>query len=231
MNRFRVVAMFFCFGLVASLMPSRATANEYNKQTMVTFNEPVEVPGVDAQILPAGTYMFKLLDSDSDRNIVQILDPEGTHVYTTILAIANYRMHTTDKTVITFAERPAGTPPAIRAWFYPGDEWGQEFVYPKQRAIVLAKLNNQPVLAVSDELITAPVATLKTAPVEAISPAGEELPVAAVTQPEKPAPAPAAEVLPETLPQTASRLPLFALIGLVSLGLGIALLALSKRSA
>jgi len=232
MNRFKVVAMLFCFGLLASLMPFRANADEYNKKSIVTFSEPFEVPGVDAQILPAGTYMFKLLDSLSDRNIVQIFNEEGTHVYTTILAIPNYRLHTTDKTVITFAERAAGSPPAIRAWFYPADQWGQEFVYPKLRAIALAKITNEPVLAISDEVVAAPVETLKVAPIEAVSPSGEVLPVAAVVQapPEAATSAPV-EILPETLPQTASRLPLLGLIGLLSLGVGVSLLALSKRSA
>ena len=72
MNRFKLVAMLFCLGLVAALLPSSAKATEYDKKSIVTFSEPFEVPGVDAQILPAGTYMFKLLDSLSDRNIVQI---------------------------------------------------------------------------------------------------------------------------------------------------------------
>ena len=92
----------------------------FNKKTIITFSEPFEVPGVDAQVLPAGTYVFKLLDSLSDRNIVRITNAEGTHVYTTILAIANYRLKPTDKTVLTFKERGEGQPEAIKAWFYPG---------------------------------------------------------------------------------------------------------------
>jgi LPXTG-motif cell wall-anchored protein len=225
MNRFKTVAMLFCLGLVASLMPSRANADEHDKKTIITFSEPFEVPGVDAQILPAGTYQFRLADSLSDRHIVQISNEEGTHVYTTILAINNYRLHQTDKTVITFAERPAGSPPAIRAWFFPGDSWGQEFVYPKHRAIALAKLTNEPVLAIPDEMIAAPVETLKVAPVAAVTPSGEEVSAAEVVQPAA-TPAPAA-----ALPQTASQLPLLALIGLLSLGVGGTLLVLSKRSA
>ena len=79
-----------------------------DRKTVVTFSGPVEVPGVGAQVLPAGTYIFKVLDSLSDRHIVQILNRNETYVYTTILAIPNFRLKATDKTVITFRERPVG---------------------------------------------------------------------------------------------------------------------------
>src|SRR5207253_11036015 len=104
------------------------------------------VPGVGAQVLPAGTYVFKILDSLSDRHIVQIFNATEDHLYTTILAIPNYRLKATDKTVMTFKERAAGEPEAIRAWFYPGRQWGEEFVYPKEKAVALAKATNTPVL-------------------------------------------------------------------------------------
>jgi hypothetical protein len=223
MDRFRVVVMIFCLSLVAlTLLPS-AKASEWNKKTTVTFSAPVEVPGVGAQILPAGTYVFKLLDSPSDRHIVQIFSEDGTHVFTTILAIPNYRLKATDKTVMTFRERAEGQPEAIRSWFYPGREWGDEFVYPKSRAAELAKIVNEPVLATPIEL-PAPVETLKTAPIVAVQPTGEEVAVTEVVE------TPPTEVAAaETLPQTASHLPLVALIGLLSLGAWFGVSALSKR--
>ena len=120
MNRFKVGAMIFCLALVSLAFPPRTNADEWNKKTTVSFNAPVEIPGVGAQVLPAGTYVFKLLDSQSDRHIVQIFNVRGDHVYATILAIPNYRLKSTNKTVMTFRERAAGEPEAIRAWFYPG---------------------------------------------------------------------------------------------------------------
>src|ERR1700682_3265052 len=116
--------------VLCMIFTSTASAQTWNKKTVVTFSAPVEIPGVGAQVLPAGTYVFKLLDSQSDRHIVQIFNKNQTHVFATILAIPNYRLKATDKTVMTFAERRAGDPQAIRAWFYPGDNFGQEFVYP-----------------------------------------------------------------------------------------------------
>ena len=116
---------------------TRAKADDWNQKTVVTFSGPVEIPGVHLNgwgVLPAGTYVFKLLDSQSDRHIVQIFNQDESKIYATILAIPNYRLKPTDKTVMTFRERPAGEPEALRAWFAPGMNSGQEFVYPKEKA-------------------------------------------------------------------------------------------------
>src|SRR5437763_9340778 len=126
-----------------------AQADDWNRKTTVTFSGPVEIPGVHLKgwgVLPAGTYVFKILDSLSDRHIVQIFNKDETTIYATILAIPNYRLKATDKTVVTFRERPAGQPEALRAWFYPGMNWGEEFVYPKAKAFELAKTAKTPVL-------------------------------------------------------------------------------------
>src|SRR6185503_12421851 len=149
-----------------------------DKRTRVTFKVPVEIPGISAQVLPAGTYVFRLNGSVADRHIVQILNSDETHLFANILAIPNYRLRPTDKTVMTFSERRAGEPQAIRAWFYPGDNFGQEFVYPKKRAVELAKVANLPVLYLPEEVapnIVAevklptelPIVALKAAPVVA----------------------------------------------------------------
>src|SRR5271170_3684490 len=229
MKLFKTLATAFCLFAICVLVVPTVSADDWNRETVITFSGPVEVPGVGAQTLPAGTYVFKIFDSMSDRHIVQIFNQDKTHVFTTILAIPNYRLKATDKTVITFRERPAGQPEALRAWFYPGRQWGEEFVYAKPRAIELAKEVNEPVLATSIELATAPVEALKTAPVEAVAPTGEPVELAQVVEPP-----PAAEVAPqpmvaEALPKTASSLPLIGLIGLLSLGAGLALSVASKR--
>jgi hypothetical protein len=240
MNRFTIGAMAFCFALLALGFPRGAKADEWNKFTVVTFSAPVEIPGVGAQVLPAGTYVFRLLDSQSDRHIVQIFNERQDHVFSTILAIPNFRLQATDKTVMTFKERATGQPEAIRAWFYPGNRWGQEFVYPKARAIVLAKETNLPVLAMPTELAPnlvepiksadePPVVALKQAPIEAVKPTGE---VVALTEVVEPPPVETAMVQPsepkKALPRTASLLPLLGLIGLLSLAAGTALSLIPK---
>jgi hypothetical protein len=241
MNRFKVMATIFCVGLTALVVSPMVEADGWNKKTVVTFRQPVEIPG--GIVLPAGTYVFKLLDSMSDRHIVQIFNRDQTHIYATILAIPNYRLQVTDKTVMTFGERWAGSPQAIRAWFYPGDNSGQEFVYPKRRAVELAKVTSLPVLAMPSELESEiakpatslsdePVLALKEAPLTAFKPTGEEVEITQVVTP-PPARATGTDTAQrmELLPRTASQLPLLGLIGLLSLCAGFALWAVQKRTA
>jgi LPXTG-motif cell wall-anchored protein len=160
--------------------------------------------------LPAGTYWFTLADDDSDRNIVKVWDADRMHLITTILAIPDYRLQPTDKTVINFSERPTGSPEAIHAWFYPGDNYGEEFVYPKTRATQLAKQTNQPVLSMRDEQAS----YVAQAPVKAVAPSGEEVELTEVVATEA---LPPQEATLSSLPQTGSNLPLLALIGALAL--------------
>jgi hypothetical protein len=228
----RVLGIASFAGAICMMFSGSAAAQSYNKKTTVTFNVPVEIPGVDAQVLPAGTYVFKLLDSPSDRHIVQIFNKDETHIYSTILAIPNYRLKATDKTVMTFAERATGEPQAIRAWFYPGDNSGQEFVYPKKRAVVLAKAANVPVLYIPDEIApnyTAPIAAptdppavaLREAPIKAVRPTGETIEIAEVVVPPP--------VQTAHLPKTASELPLLAMMGFLMAGLAVSMRALCNH--
>jgi len=239
MKTSKFVALLCSFVLIALAFTVNVRADSFDKKTVITFSEPFEVPGVDAQILPAGTYVFKVFESFGDRNIVQIFNEDETHIFTTILAINNYRLKPTEKTVLTFKERGEGQPEAIKAWFYPGNAFGQEFVYSKKRALELAKIVNEPVLAMPVETNTVPPEeVLKNIQLEAIKPTGEEAPVTEIveTPPQQAAVTPAPVAAPEktevaqALPQTASSLPLAALIGLLSLVAGFALVVITRRA-
>jgi hypothetical protein len=219
-------------GIVCVMLSSTAAAQVWDKKTTVTFSAPIEIPGIGERFLPAGTYVFRLLDALSDRNVVQIFNKDESHLYATVLAIPNYRLKATDKTVMPFAERTAGAPQAIRAWFYPGDNFGQEFVYPKMRAVELARETRQPVIYIPEEVapeivapVTAktepPVVALEEAPLAAVEPTGKEVAVAAVVEPPP--------VQTASLPKTASNLTLLALIGLLSLGVAFSLRAVCVR--
>ena len=162
----------FCLALLCTpALPKAVLADEWDQATKLTFNELIEVPG---QVLPAGTYWFKLADNDSNRNIVQIWNADRTHLVTTILAIPDYRQNTPEKTIINFEERPSGQPEAIQSWFYPGSNLGLEFVYPKTRAKQLAKQAGRPVLSMPDEQAS-DAAHIKHASVKAVNPSGEEI--------------------------------------------------------
>lgn len=212
------------FAICAALAP-KATATDWDKKTLVTFANSVEVPGA---ILPAGTYEFVLAAPHHNRSVIQIWNEDHTKLYTTFIAINNYRHRATEDTVITFSERPRGRPDAVHEWFYPGDKFGKEFVYPEERALQLAKDTNEPVLAMPTELtpdMTAPIRT----PDQSEAMAMEQSKVVAVTPEQKEEPiAEAIEVEPPVqqiaqLPKTASYLPTILLVGLLCLGLGFAL--------
>jgi hypothetical protein len=232
----KIMFMATAFGALA-LLPD-ANAAEWSQRTILTFSGPVEIPG---QILPAGTYVFKLANSSSNRYIVQVFNKDENRIFGTFLAIPNYRLNSSDKTVVTFEERPAGSPPALKVWFYPGKLYGQEFVYPKAKAVALAKANNTPVPFMPAELTadtTKPALTLdspeveelEAAPVKAEEPDGQEVELAAVFgTPETVAFVPPAS-LPEELPTTASPLPLIGLLGLLSLGTAVTLRVASAKA-
>jgi len=227
MKHFKALLGLFAVTLLAATVLPSARADTWNKKTVVTFSQTVEVPG---KVLPAGTYTFQLLDSTSDRHIVQIFDADGSHLIVTILAINNYRLQPTGETVMKFREAPGDAPEALRAWFYPGDNFGQEFVYPRVRAIQLAQTTKEFVPAVAVD--TLDDNSMKTIPIVAVTPEQKEVEVTTVIQT---TPAPAATVTParavvavketEALPETASSMPLIALLGglAISLALGLKL--------
>jgi hypothetical protein len=212
-------------GLLGVAIAPSARADEWNKKTILTVNETIQVPN---KVLPPGTYVIKLLDSPSNRHVVQIFDGDETHLLTTILAIPNYRLQPTGKTVFGFWETPPGQPKALRAWFYPGDNFGQEFAYPKSAAVQIAASAHSavPTTEVTEpsEMATAPV-TSTPAPQEETAQAAsapEPQPEAAAPAP-APEPAPTPDPAPQELPKTASPYPLIGLAGLLSLAMFLVL--------
>ena len=115
-----IVALF----LASVVVPKSAVADEWNKRTIVTFSQDVEVSGT---VLPAGKYVFQLADSQSDRHIVQVFDQHGA-ILTTVITIPAARPRSTDDTRLAFDENGAGSPHSIKAWFYPGSLDGEEFL-------------------------------------------------------------------------------------------------------
>ena len=130
MQTLRVVVFAVCTVLITMLFEAvlapGARADQWDRKTIVTFNDSVKIPG---QVLPAGTYVFKLADSPSDRHIVQIWNADETQILATTMAIPNTRSERPDKSIFEFEERAGNAPMALKVWFYPGDSTGQEFIY------------------------------------------------------------------------------------------------------
>ena len=185
-------------GLASLALTPAAMADQWNKKTYITINESVQVPG---KVLSPGRYVMKLAESPSNRHIVQIFNEREDQLQTTVLAIPNYRLQPTGKTEFQWWETPAGQPKALRAWFYPGDNFGQEFAYPKTEAMVIAKTTteNVPTTYAENE------ADLATARVGTVDRAGTEMELDRQTysradgaQTNQTAPAPAATERPQT---------------------------------
>lgn len=208
-----------------------AQADEWDKQTVLTFNEAVEVPG---KVLPAGTYVFRLADSQSDRNVVQVFTEDQKQLLATILAIPAYRVEPTGKTVVTFDERPSGSPEALHKWFYPGDNYGFEFVYPKSE-VQLAANSEQPASpAQAPTQVEPPPAPQqvaaaeqpKTDAPETVSEerVEEEIVIAQVTTAEAPE-----STVPATLPHTAGNFAMFPILGVMLLSGGFTAFRFANR--
>jgi len=247
MKIFSLIAAASCLGIL-SLAPN-ASADQWNKKTYITVSEAVQVPG---KVLQPGRYVMRLLDSPSNRHVVQIFNEREDQLQTTVLAIPNYRLRPTGKTEFQWWETPAGQPKAMRAWFYPGDNFGQEFAYPKTEAMKIATVTNQQVPATyaqtEAELTTARVGTVDRAGTEMeldrktynrndgaqntevaqnrTTPRATESNIPAAT----PRATPVEMASNQTLPRTASSLPLIALIGFMALGASVAVRALGSRA-
>ena len=201
-------------GLLGIVLAPKAHADTWDKKTIVTVNEPVIAGNT---VLQPGTYVWKLLDSQSNRHVVQIFD----------------RLQPTGKSQFAFWETPAGVPKAVRAWFYPGDNFGQEFAYPKKLVVQLASAAPVPMPMDSQERGSEPAPTSEAQPVPAPEPA--PAPVAQpASQPEpqqsageqQPAPAPAIR----SLPHTASGSALAGLMGLGFLSLSGLISLFAKKN-
>jgi hypothetical protein len=154
---------------LAMVIAAPAAANEWNQKTIFTFNGPVELPG---QTLPEGTYVFRLLDSPSTRNVVQVFNQEETKLIATFFSVSAERNRSADVPLVNFAERPAKQAPAIQYWFYPGRLIGHEFVYPREQATRIARESNKPVLAT--DTVAADQDGMQSARISRVDPKGAE---------------------------------------------------------
>jgi hypothetical protein len=214
----RILLVMFCVATVWSLAALTVSANDWDKATKVTFNQPFEVPGT---VLPAGTYIVKLVDIAGERHVVRFMSEDESKVYATVIGIPDFRLKTTDNTSITFYEAEATSPKPLHAWFYPGHQFGVEFAYPEKRATQIASVSEEHVIATkapefvpfTSEIAPAPsVPELLQEPLVAVEPSGKEVEIAEVHPEVVPTPEPE----PPALPKTATPFPLIALLGFIA---------------
>jgi LPXTG-motif cell wall-anchored protein len=217
--------------LAAGLFTVSARADEWNKKTVLTVNQPIQI--TDTYLEP-GQYVLKLLDSPSDRHVVQIFNGDGSRIINTVLAIPTYRINPSGHSQFTFWETPPGTAKALRDWYYPGDNFGNEFTYPKQpRQLAILSPPVPVTSAYSEETTTTPTPvapptvdnnTQIEQPMDngVAEQAPPTPPADEAAAPPPPADTPAAP--PTELPKTGSPYPLIGICGIGLAGLAGALL-------
>jgi hypothetical protein len=173
-----------CAALALGAVAAGAQTTQ-DRTTFVTFSGPVSIPG---KTLPAGTYTFRLADSQADRHIVQILEKDSQNVIATMLAVPADRAEADGDPVVTFKETPADQPPAVRYWYYAGERAGNEFVYPKDQAIMIARASGESVMSIDSS--SSSVDDMKKAEMSRVTGAEASAPASASTQPDQPPVAP-----------------------------------------
>jgi len=231
--------------IAISVAAVRARADVWDKRTVLSVNQPIQV---EETYLEPGTYVLKLQNSNADRHIVQIYSRDESRLINTVLAIPNHRLQPDGDSRFSFYETPPGTARAMRAWFYPGDNYGQEFRYPRQLrqiAVAVAPELKRPVAEPEPEPAPPPEVpeVREPQPQAAIEePIRDEPEVIAQNSPEpespraEPVPAPEQPSAPEQpraeeppLPSTATWFPMIGLGGLLALG-AYGLLRVSRLS-
>jgi hypothetical protein len=134
--RYGIIGSCFLGVVLVGALAAPARAGECGKQTYLTFSAPVSLPGV---VLPPGTYLFSHLECSTNSSILRVTSANGSRLYATLLVIPEDRPTPSDQPTVVFAETPAGSPKAIKAWFYPGATVGDKLVYPNGYAQPNAK--------------------------------------------------------------------------------------------
>jgi hypothetical protein len=207
---FRTLIIAVCLAITWAAFSPAASAQRFDKGTKITMSTPFKVPG---KTLPAGEYVIRLMDIPGNRNVVQILSATEQKSFAIALAIPDYTLKAPKQTHISFYEVDRGQPLPIHAWFYPGSNFGVEFVYPKAQAIEIAKASGEHVVATAapEPIVEPSPSELETEPLIVIEPSGEEATVAEVhPEPVSPVPVPARAEPVETaqvLPRTATPFP------------------------
>ncbi len=121
MNRFKVTVALL--GLLAVGCAPNVLADDFNKETHFTINQPLQVQDT---VLGPGSYVLKLTAADLDRVLVSIYDADG-RLEKIALGFAAYRADAGDPKMITVSQPQGDQPSKLKTWFYTGETFGVEF--------------------------------------------------------------------------------------------------------
>ncbi len=233
------LAVGMCTALLGFTLAANANGQGTSEQASFKLTEPLDVGGT---ILQPGDYQIKVVPLQGNRNLLQVTNADGTKLLATLLSIPHAEgpggvQIPTSRYI--FYPASAGHIKTLRTWFAANTPGlgGHDIVYPRQRAMELAALVKEPVVAIPDEVKEA---EYKTAPLVVVTPEKQVKPYEEVTAQKPPVPeaaaAPPAKAVEKPvhhkrLPKTASDVPLHAGLGLLSLLGALGLGALARRVA
>jgi hypothetical protein len=148
MKRLSSLSIAAPIALLLMAAAPKVFSDDHDQKTIVTIDQAIQVPGA---VLQPGTYMFILLNSTSNRNIIEVKSTDGKQLYSMSFATRAMRVFPTDNVTLTFYEMPQGSPPAVRQWYVPGAQQGQEFLYSHQEAANITAASHQTVPEVTDQ--------------------------------------------------------------------------------
>ena len=130
--------------VAALAFTANASADVWNERTILTFSEPVMIPGAT---LAPGAYVFQIAEASSQRNTVVIRNQDTQQQVAIAQTVPVRRTERSDETVLRFNPTETGAPVALKAWFYSGETTGHEFVYPEHQARHIAERTKTIVLS------------------------------------------------------------------------------------
>src|SRR5262249_27872790 len=122
-NRF---LLFGCvmFIILMTTFAQISQAQTWDKRTRITVDKPWSLPGT---VLQPGTYVMRLYDSPSNRQMVEVWNEDETKLEARVIGLPAYRLAPSNDTVLNFYEHRNQDPAPVQQWFHPGNLAGVEF--------------------------------------------------------------------------------------------------------
>jgi LPXTG-motif cell wall-anchored protein len=225
-----LTAFLLAIGVSALALGAGSTVQ---RTTRLTVSEPTEV---GTTLLQPGSYTLHVNDYQAEKVQVVITRDNDSKVVGTEVAFRarrNLTPHEASDNQVQFTYTTHNGHPAVSTWYYPGDDWGEQFAYGKDTMVASASTSDN----VTETHTPAPTASTMAETAPAPAPPVETHAEATETHEMAPAPAPAPEThemnedrTERTLPKTASSTPLLALLGALSLA-GAAAMRFGRKTA
>jgi hypothetical protein len=129
----KALQLAVCGAVLCGLLSAGARADDYNNKTIVTFRDAVQIPG---QVLAPGTYVFMLLNSPANRNVVEIWNADQKELLASLQTNSETDWPPPDRPIYTpdhprfqLDEQGSGQPLLLRSFYFPSYLEGHDFIY------------------------------------------------------------------------------------------------------